>query len=126
VSATIVVGVDGSNGGEAALEFAAREAAFRGARLVIVSAWQVPVVPAHTRDFGPPLDAETWDAFSVRAQQIADDALAAAKRMQPDLDGEAVGALGRNGRAPCGALPSPTVSVRDPEAGSPRSASRGP
>jgi nucleotide-binding universal stress UspA family protein len=53
------------------------------------------VVPAHSRDFGPPLDAETWDAFSVRAQQIADDALAAAKKMQPDLDGEAVGALGQ-------------------------------
>jgi nucleotide-binding universal stress UspA family protein len=40
---TIVVGVDGSDGGAAALEFAAAEAVFRGARLRIVSAWQIPV-----------------------------------------------------------------------------------
>src|SRR5262249_3785948 len=57
---TIVVGVDGSEGGASALEFAAGEAAFRGARLRIVSAWQVPAV-AYGGHFGPPLDATTWD-----------------------------------------------------------------
>jgi len=38
---TVVVGVDESEGGAAALEFAAGEAVFRGARLRIVSAWQI-------------------------------------------------------------------------------------
>ncbi len=37
---TIVVGVDGSTHGEAALGFAAEEAALREARLLIVSAWE--------------------------------------------------------------------------------------
>jgi nucleotide-binding universal stress UspA family protein len=86
---TIVVGVDGSDGGAAALEFAAGEAAFREARLRIVSAWQVPVA-AYGGGFAPPLDRTTWDAFRERAQQVADDALAAAKKLQPSLEAEAV------------------------------------
>jgi nucleotide-binding universal stress UspA family protein len=39
---TIVVGVDGSAGARAALEFAAREATLREARLRIVCAWEIP------------------------------------------------------------------------------------
>jgi nucleotide-binding universal stress UspA family protein len=94
---TIVVGVDGSEGGAAALEFAAGEAAFRGARLRVVSAWQVPAVAAHGGGhFGPaPLDPETWDAFRVRAQEVADDALAAVKKLQPSLEGEALTVQGQ-------------------------------
>jgi nucleotide-binding universal stress UspA family protein len=88
---TIVVGVDGSEGGDAALEFAAGEAVFRGARLHIVSAWQVPAVAAHGGRFGPaPLDPATLDAFRVRAQHVADDALAAVKKLHPSLEGEAL------------------------------------
>jgi nucleotide-binding universal stress UspA family protein len=87
--ATVVVGVDGSEGGDAALEFAAGEAAFRGARLRIVSAWHVPAV-AYGGGFGPPMDSATWDAFRQRAEQIADDALAAAKKLQPSLEAEAL------------------------------------
>ena len=84
---TIVVGVDGSDGGTAALEFAAGEAAFRGARLRIVSVWQVPV-----GGFGGDsalLDPATWDLFRASAQQVADDAVAAAKELQPSLEVEA-------------------------------------
>ena len=84
---TIVVGVDGSEGGAAALEFAAGEAAFRGARLRIVSAWQVPVTAYG--DFAPPVDPAIWDAFRGRAEQVANDALAAAKTLQPSLEAEA-------------------------------------
>jgi nucleotide-binding universal stress UspA family protein len=91
---TIVVGVDGSVGGAAALEFAAREAAFRGARLRVVSAWQMPVATAQPRDFGPPLGAETWDAFRLGAEKIADDALAEVKKLHPSLEGEALAVLG--------------------------------
>jgi nucleotide-binding universal stress UspA family protein len=87
--ATIVVGVDGSEGAEAALEYAAGEAAFRGARLRIVSAWQIPVV-AFGGGFEPALDPAIWEAARARAQQVADDALAAVKEREPSLAGEAL------------------------------------
>jgi len=91
---TIVVGVDGSEGGAAALEFAAREAALRGSRLRIVLAWQVPVA-AYGADIAPPPLPETWDAFLQRAQQVADDALAAVKELQPSLEGETLAVEGQ-------------------------------
>jgi nucleotide-binding universal stress UspA family protein len=91
---TIVVGVDGSEGGTAALEFAAREAAFRGARLRIVCAWQVPV-PTHGVEFGPPPDTVAWDAFRVGAQRLADDALDSVTKLHPSLDGEALAERGQ-------------------------------
>jgi nucleotide-binding universal stress UspA family protein len=84
----MVVGVDGSDGGGAALEFAAGEAAFRGARLRIVSVWEVSAAA-----FGgglAPLDPAVWDAFRAGAQQVADDALASVKTLQPSLEAEAV------------------------------------
>ena len=90
---TIVVGVDGSEGAAAALEFAAGEAAFRGARLRIVSAWQLPVA-AYGGGFAP-LDAGTIDAFRELGQQVADDALAAVKKLHPSLVGEAVAVQGQ-------------------------------
>ena len=90
---TIVVGVDGSDGGGAALEFAAGEAAFRGARLRIVSAWQVPVA-AYGAGLAPPLDPATWDSFRVRAQRVADDALAEVKSLHASLEGEALAVQG--------------------------------
>ena len=88
---TIVVGVDGSEGAAAALEFAAGEAAFREARLRVVAAWQVPVAVADADHFGSaPLDVASWDGLRVRAQQLADDALAAARKLSPSLEGEAL------------------------------------
>ena len=90
----IVVGVDGSEGGAAALEYAAGEAVFRGARLRIVSAWQVPVV-VHGHDFGPPLDPGTWHALGLAAQRLADDAFAEAKTLQPSLEGESLAVQGQ-------------------------------
>ena len=92
---TIVVGVDGSEGGAAALEFAAGEAAFRGARLRIVSAWQVPVMAYGGAEFMPPPAPETWDAFQVRAQRVADDAFAAVKKLHPSLEAEALALQGQ-------------------------------
>ena len=91
---TIVVGADGSEGGAAALEYAVGEAAFRGARLRIVTAWHMPVA-AYGVDFAPPLDAATFDAFRVGAEHVADDALAAAKKLQPSLEAEALAVQGQ-------------------------------
>ena len=56
---TIVVGVDGSDGGAAALEFAAEEAALRRTPLRIVSAWEVPVAAYSAGQ--APLDPATLD-----------------------------------------------------------------
>ena len=91
---TIVVGVDGSEGGAAALEFAAGEAALRHARLRIVTAWELPVSGLGA-DFAPPMDAGTLDAFRIRAEQVADDGLAIAKKLQPSLEVEALAAVGQ-------------------------------
>jgi nucleotide-binding universal stress UspA family protein len=90
----IVVGVDGSEGGAAALEFAASEAALRTAPLRIVSSWEVPAA-VYGSGFAPPMDAGTLEAFGARAQRIADDAAATAKMLQPSLEVEAVAVAGQ-------------------------------
>jgi nucleotide-binding universal stress UspA family protein len=91
---TIVVGVDGSDGGAAALDFAAAEAALRKTGLRIVSAWEVPAA-VYGGGFTPPMDAGTLEAFGARAQQVADDAAAAVKEQHPSLEVEAVAAAGQ-------------------------------
>jgi nucleotide-binding universal stress UspA family protein len=94
---TMVVGVDGSEGGAAALEFAAQEAAFRGARLRIVAAWEIPVAVYGGAGYAPtpPLDPATLDAFRARAEQVAEDALATVKKLQPSLEADAVAVNGQ-------------------------------
>jgi nucleotide-binding universal stress UspA family protein len=52
MSTTIVVGVDGSEGSEHALEFALAEARMRGGSVKAVSAWHVPV-SAYNSGFVP-------------------------------------------------------------------------
>jgi nucleotide-binding universal stress UspA family protein len=84
----IVVGVDGSEGGAAALAFAAEEAALRNTDLRIVSAWWIPVA-AYGDGINAPLDAATMEAFRERAEQIADEAAATAKKLQPSVQVEA-------------------------------------
>jgi nucleotide-binding universal stress UspA family protein len=91
---TIVVGVDGSEGGAAALEFAAGEAALRDVRLRIVSAWEVPAA-VYGAGFTPPMDAGTLEAFGVRAQHLADEAAATVKKLQPSLQVEALASSGQ-------------------------------
>lgn len=100
----IVVGVDGSEGGSAALDFAAREAALRGVGLRIVSAWEVPVA-AYGAGFAAPIgaapldtvpvDAGTMAIFRDQAQQVADDASVAAKKLEPSLEVEVLSAIGQ-------------------------------
>jgi nucleotide-binding universal stress UspA family protein len=88
---TIVVGVDGSVGARTALEFAAREAALRKARLRIVCAWEIP--PAvYVGGFAPGLDQGTIDGFRDGAEAVAREAVAAARLLQPaiECEGEAV------------------------------------
>jgi nucleotide-binding universal stress UspA family protein len=84
---TVVVGVDGSEGAAAALEFAAGEAALRNVRLRIVSAWEVPAA-VYGAGFTPPMDAGTLEAFGARAQEVADEASATVKKLHPSLEVE--------------------------------------
>jgi nucleotide-binding universal stress UspA family protein len=89
--ARIVVGADGSDGGAAALAFAAAEAAARKAGLRIVSAWDVPVAP-HGVGLAPApmLVPETLEAYRADAQKVADDAAATVKELQPSVEAVAV------------------------------------
>lgn len=97
----IVVGVDGSEGGAAALEFAAEEAARRRTQLRVVSAWELPIsaYSAGSAAFGSgaalPPDPATVDAFRQRAEQIADDAVAAARKAEPSLEVEGLAVSGQ-------------------------------
>lgn len=67
----IVVGVDGSENSKAALEFAAKEAGLRNAKLRVVSAWQFPnLLLAEAAVVDPDLQK----GFKQAAQDIANEA----------------------------------------------------
>jgi nucleotide-binding universal stress UspA family protein len=84
---TIVVGVDGSDGGGAALTFAAREAGLRKARLRIVSAWEIP--PAvYAGGLAPALDQETIDGFGEGAKRVVQQAIAQVEELEPSVETE--------------------------------------
>ncbi len=88
---TIVVGVDGSECARAALEYAAREAGLRGARLRVICAWEIPPV-VYAGGFAPALDQPTLDGFSDGAETVVREAVAAARGLQSavECDGKAV------------------------------------
>lgn len=81
--ALIVVGVDGSEGSDAALRFAAAEAALRNAKLRVVCAWEIPAaVYAATWS----LAGEAEPGFGDRARDTASKALSDVARLQPGID----------------------------------------
>jgi nucleotide-binding universal stress UspA family protein len=89
VMSLVVVGVDGSKHAEAALQFAAEEAALRGARLRVVHAWQAPVL-----EF-PKDQADSADAIPGLLRAMSDDAdgvvqkaMALVKELQPSVSCE--------------------------------------
>src|SRR5262249_54921029 len=73
-SAHVVVGVDGSEGADLALEEAIREARLREAKLTVISAWQLPVDAYGGGGFVPPFDGSTVEAFRAAAERLAGDA----------------------------------------------------
>jgi len=91
---TIVVGVDGSDGSTAALEFAAEEAALREAPLRIVAAWDVPAA-VYGSGFTPAVDAGTLEALGGRMQELAKEAAETAKKLQPSIEVEAAAVAGQ-------------------------------
>lgn len=84
---TIAVGVDGSAGAQRALEFAAREAELRGARLRIVSVWNIsPAV--YTGGFAPAPDEPILEGFREHAERVVREAMATVNRLHPSLQVE--------------------------------------
>jgi nucleotide-binding universal stress UspA family protein len=85
----VVVGVDGSKHGEAALRFAAEEAALRNARLRIVYAWQFPAIEFPT-DVVASADAlpGLMRAMSDDADGVVQAAVALVKQIQPSVSCE--------------------------------------
>lgn len=82
---TIVVGVDGSEGGRAALEFAAHEAATHGARLRVICAWELPY-GTYAGGFMPP--PEMSALIEQRAEAMAQEAAEIATELEPSVYAE--------------------------------------
>jgi nucleotide-binding universal stress UspA family protein len=70
----IVVGVDGSEHGERALDWAIDEAKLRGGRLLLISAWHVPAMVYGGPGYGPQLDEPLDRTF----EEVAEESVAAA------------------------------------------------
>ncbi len=81
---TIVVGFDGSKHGEAALELAAEEASLRGAQLVVVCAWDMPIGIAPTFSYTP----EILENMGGNAQRLMEEAVARVAELQPHVSCE--------------------------------------
>ncbi len=86
---TIVVGVDGSDGGRAALDFATEEAALRGAQLKVVTVWEIPVavVTSVVADSG--YLQQVVAEGQQRAEAIAAEAVTRAAQLEPSVPCEA-------------------------------------
>jgi nucleotide-binding universal stress UspA family protein len=70
----IVVGVDGSESSRLALRWAARQAQLTGARLEVVTTWELPTsfgwVPPYPDDFNPAQDAQKAADDEVRTALV--------------------------------------------------------
>jgi nucleotide-binding universal stress UspA family protein len=78
---TIVVGVDGSKCSEAALGVAAEEASLREARLLIISAWEVPTSATMVLTAAPGL----LGSCEAEAENIARHAVARVTEAHPTI-----------------------------------------
>lgn len=79
--AGVVVGADGSSAGDAAVAFAAAEAARLGEPLIIVHAWAEPVM----MEGQPILDSQFVEALSGESAQLVTAARALAQQVSPGV-----------------------------------------
>jgi nucleotide-binding universal stress UspA family protein len=82
----IVVGVDGSEGSAIALDFAMKEAALRGSRLRLVSAWEIPASVLASVVAGK----EFYEEFRETAIRVARDAAELVNEQQPGVKHEEI------------------------------------
>jgi nucleotide-binding universal stress UspA family protein len=88
---TVVVGVDGSPGSSAALEYAIEEARLRGAGLTAVTAWSVPTLAREAEWTGAELEPQTFEN--------AASSTLAASLSEVDTNGVEVKRIVRHGQA---------------------------
>jgi nucleotide-binding universal stress UspA family protein len=91
----IVVGVDGSPGAASALDFAIREAAIRGAKLRVVSAWEIP--PSVLASVVA--SKEFYEEFRANAVNVAREAAARVTELGPAVVHEEVVVEGQAAKA---------------------------
>ncbi|OFW58879.1 MAG: hypothetical protein A2133_02315 [Actinobacteria bacterium RBG_16_64_13] len=82
----IVVGVDGSEGAAIALDFAMKEAALRGSKLRLVSAWEIPASVLASVVAGK----EFYEEFRENAIRVARDAAALVGEREPNVKHEEI------------------------------------
>jgi nucleotide-binding universal stress UspA family protein len=82
----IVVGVDGSDGSAIALDFAMKEAALRGSRLRLVSAWEIPASVLASVVAGK----EFYEEFRETAIRVAREAAQLVNAQQPRVEHEEI------------------------------------
>jgi nucleotide-binding universal stress UspA family protein len=80
---TIVVGVDGSAGSQVAVEFAAHEAVAHGARLRLVSAWEVP-----TNVLSGGVVPDLYGSFEAEALKLLGDTVVRVHELEPAVEVE--------------------------------------
>ncbi len=78
---TILVGVDGSEAAGVALEFAAEEAALRGAALRVVSVWETPGLAQQEALTAPGL----FEGLQEQTEVIVAEAVERIKELNPQL-----------------------------------------
>ena len=78
----IVVGVDGSDNANAAVRWAAHEAALRGASLTVLHVWQLLTVPLGY------VTEDALDAIAAGAQQVLNAAVEEARTEAPEIEVE--------------------------------------
>ncbi len=80
----IVVGVDGSGGAAVALDFAVGEAALRGSKLRLVSAWEIPASVLASVVAGK----EFYEEFRENAVRVVREAAALVAEREPSVEHE--------------------------------------
>jgi nucleotide-binding universal stress UspA family protein len=69
--ATVVAGVDGSDGAQEALRVAVQEAKLRGAGLRVVTAWHLPAMAYGAAVFSPDIDPADYEDSAGAALETA-------------------------------------------------------
>jgi len=91
----IVVGVDGSESALRALEWATEEARLRASRLLIVTAWHVPIGAYGASGFAPPVAPSLRESVQQEGERVAGRAV----RQAQEAGLEQVVQLVREGQA---------------------------
>ena len=102
---TIVVGVDGSDGSRAALEFALDEAARRGAAVRVVLAMPETDYWATAYAMSPSLAEELSNGLEKVGREMVDDALRERGGAGPDIPVEVLALGGSPGHVLGGTIP---------------------